>query len=28
MDHLKGDRKDAKNSKASLKVKWEHDHWK
>ena len=28
MDHLKGDRKDAKNSKESLKVKWEHDHWK
>jgi len=27
MDHLKGDRKDAKNSKDSLKVKWEHDHW-
>jgi len=28
MDHLKGDRKDAKNSKDSLKVKWDHDHWK
>lgn len=28
MDHLKGDRKDAKSSKDSLKVKWEHDHWR
>jgi hypothetical protein len=27
MDHLKGERKDIKNSSKDMKVKRNHDHW-